>query len=306
MTGRSKLLGALLGLQLIVIGAVWFLQSGAGESASGTLVSFSPEAADELRVGASDQEQPVVIRRTDAGWQLADGLPADAAKVDEMLERLAGLRAPWAVATSASARTRFEVTPEQHQRHLEVRSAGETVAELYLGTSPGYQRVHARAADADAVFSVELSNYQLPAEAADWLDKGLLQPEGELSAVARLDAWQLRRDGDGWQLDDQAADADAAGRLVRRFAELRVTGAVATPADAAEPVARFRIDDGAGNYVLSVYQAEDEESYVVASSRRDGGYFGLAGYLAEQLLVEREALLPAPVDEPSQEDGDSE
>lgn len=304
MTRRWNLLGGLLGVQLILIGAVWFAQSGVGDVASGTLLDFAPEAADEVQISSPDAEQAVVIRRTDGGWQLRDGLPADAAKVNEILERLADLRAPWAVATSASAQRRFEVTADQHQRHVVVSSGGDTVAELYLGTSPGYQRVHARAADADAVFSVGLSNYQLPADPADWLDKTLLQPEGEIARLESLGAWQLRRADDGWQLDDGTPDPESADKVVRRFAELRVSGTAAAPADPDEPAGSFRVEDAAGDYTLEVYAAGEDDGYVVRSSRREG-YFGLAGYLADQMLVERQALLPA-AEAPSQDDGEAD
>jgi len=62
-------------------------------------------------------------------------------------------------------------------------SDGEALAEFYLGTSPGYQRVHARAVDSDDVFSVELSNYELGVKVDSWMDKTLLATEEEPSEV---------------------------------------------------------------------------------------------------------------------------
>ncbi|MEQ8859498.1 MAG: DUF4340 domain-containing protein [Pseudomonadales bacterium] len=293
MNGRISLLGVLLGLQLIIVALVWFARAGAGDAAPETLLAFSPPAVDELRVSGADDAAAVIIRRAGDGWELPSGLPADAAKVAEVLEQLAGVEASWAVATSAGARERFEVTEENHQRHLVLSGAGETLADLYLGTSPGFQKVHARAADADSVFSVALSNYQFPTETDEWLDRTLLQPEGDVVAVERVGEWRLERGEPDWRLVDGDADSEAAAELVRRFAELRVSGTAPAPADGVEPTAEFRISDRAGDYILTLYGAADDESYAVRSSRREGAVFGLAAHQAGRLLEDRAALVGA-------------
>lgn len=298
MRSRVGLLGALLGVQLVAIALFLFVEADAGGDRQATLLAFAPPAVEELRLGAPELDEPLVIRSGDAGWVLPSGLPADGAKVEQVIEQLAGLRAAWPVATSASARERFEVTGDNHQRHVQLVAGGAAVAELYLGTSPGYQRVHARRADDDAVFSVELSNYQLPTEADEWLDKTLLQARGDIVSVTRAGAWRLHRDGEdgAWQVDDAPADPEAAAELVRRLRELRVTGTAAAPAEGAEPVAEFLIGDAEGEYAVRVYSAEDGNAYTLASTRRDAAYFGLAAYSADRLLVDRAALLPGSSD----------
>jgi hypothetical protein len=296
MSGRIGLLSALLGVQLLIIAAVLFVESGAAGGNAGPWLEFDPAAVDAIHI-ADAEDQAVAIERDGETWQLEGGLPADAAKVDEVLERLAGLDAPFPVATSAAARERFEVTEDDHQRHVVLSAGGETVAEVYLGTSPGYQQVHARRAGDGDVFAVGLSNFQVPAAPDQWLDKTLLQARGEVQAVSRRGAWTLRQTGEGWQVSGagEAAEAtaaaeDAAADLLRRFSDLRVMGVAEAPS-AAAPAAEFDVTDADGQYVLSLYEDADGSAYVVTSSRRDG-HFELAGYLAEQMLIERPALLP--------------
>ncbi|MFW6093778.1 MAG: DUF4340 domain-containing protein [Pseudomonadota bacterium] len=295
MNGRITTLSALLALQLVVIAALLAGVGvgggvGGGGGAGGPVLTFEPSAVDTVRI--SGEGNAVALRRQGDGWILGNGQPADDARVRDTLERLAALRGAWPVATSADAGERFEVAPETHRRHLVLGAGDETVAELYLGTSPGYQQVHARPAGDTAIYSVELANYQLPADPDVWLDATLLRPRGTITRVSRNGAWQLERDEAGWLLGEAAAAQDAARGLVGHLKELRVNGMADEPADGAAPVAQFDIADAEGTLTLSLYQDDSEEgAYRVASNRRDG-HFSLARHAAEALLLAREDLEP--------------
>jgi hypothetical protein len=287
MSGRIGLLGIVLAVQLAVIG--WLLlRDTTVDAAGGPLLYFASDAVDGLELADGDGGRTVLAYR-DGGWQLASGLPADPVRVAELLERLAGLQAGWPVASTVSASERFEVTAERHQRHVRLLADGEPVAEAYFGTSPGYQRVHARREGDEAVYSVALSNFQVPVGEDDWLDRTLLRPRGEIIEVERAGAWTLSRDGEGWLLDGAAADQDEAAALVRRFAELRVTGVLADSGEHLEERAVFRIDDADGPFRLTVYADAAGDRHAVRSDRRDG-VFTLAAYATEQLLVEADRL----------------
>lgn len=312
MNGRNTLLAVLLAVQLLVIAGVWLWQSGPGEAPEGQWLTF--DVADVDAVELSDAEGgSVLLTRSGAGWQLPSGLPADAARIDGILDSIAGLQSTWPVATSGSAAARFEVAADQHQRRVRLRAGEARVADFYLGTSPGYQRVHARRADDDAVYSVALSNYQLPAAADDWLDKALLAARGEVSAVSREGAWTLSHGDQGWELagagdagaaGSAAADADAAADLARRFAELRVLDVADAPAPDAEPRATFRVTDGDGEFALRLYADTDGNDFRVTSDRRPGA-FGLAAYVADRLLVDRVALEAAAAADEAAADDDA-
>jgi hypothetical protein len=298
MSGRVNLLSVLLAVQLVVIAAVLLTESGfGGAEEAGPFLGFEADAVNEIRItGEDDDAATLVLERAEDGWRLPNGFPADAGKVDEVLDRLAGLRAPWPVATSGGAAERFQVSSDEFQRHVVLMADGDAVADLYLGSSPGYQQVHARRADDDGVYSVGISNYQLPAKSDEWLDKTLLQARGKISAVERLDAWRLHRGEEGWLVGELAADQEAAAELVRRLSELRVTGTGNAPPTDSNPTAVLSVTDEEGSYQLSFFGDEEGNQYQVSSDRREGN-FGLAGYLAEQLLVEEQALLPSDDEE---------
>lgn len=299
MSGRIGLLGFVLALQLALIGLL-LLRDGAVDADAGPLLAFAADAVDRIEI-ADGEGGRVVIERAVAGWQLDTGVPADPVRVDELLGRLADLRAAWPVATTASAAERFEVAPAQYQRHVRLLADGEPVAEAYFGTSPGYQRVHARRSGDDAVYGVALSNFQVPARADEWLDRALLRARGDIASIEREGSWRLDREDEGWLVDGAAADQDQAAALARRFAELRVSGVADAGLDGFAERAVFRIEDAEGPYRLTLHADGDAERYVVRSDRRDGAYM-LPAYTAEQLLLEAAALAadePAPSDEAS-------
>ena len=287
MNGRLGLLGGLLAVQaLIVAGVLVAGAAGTGETAR-SLLPFESAAARSLEVATADESVSLV--RAGDGWQLDGGLPADDGKVGEVLEKLAKASAAWPVATSAATAERFEVTEDNFQRRLVIGSEDGGTATLYLGSSPGYRRVHARAEGADEVYSIDFSNYEAPTDAGQWLDRQLLRSEGEVAGVNRDGGWALERGEEGdWRLDGTAADQEAADQLIGRFEDLNVLGIAG---DGGEPRGSFAVRDGGGEYRLDFYFEEEEDDYSVSSSRV-AGRFEIATYIAEQMLIEAGELLP--------------
>lgn len=284
---------------------------GLGEQADGAGAGGEADAADAPR----------------AAWRLESGLPADDDKVNDLLDKLAELAAPWPVATSADSAERFAVTEDNHQRRLVLEDAEDVVADVFLGTSPGYRRVHARVAGEDEVYSIDFSNYEAPTDADQWLDKGLLAASGDPSSIAREGAWRLTQsagaaapatdpavdeaasgededeaneaDASRWLIDGAPADPDEADRILRRFKDLRVLGAAEA---AGESKAVFLVADRGGEHRLELFHEEEGDQYSISSSRLDGR-FELAAYIAEQMLVDASDFLP-DAEEADEEDSE--
>jgi hypothetical protein len=302
MNARISLLAGLFGMQLLIIVAVYSMGGGSSTAAK-DLVSFDPSQVTSVRIlepGTDEGEAvEVSLTRTESGWELADGLPADGDKIQSLLEKLASFSAPWPVATSADSAERFEVTEGNHQRRVVVGADSGEVADLYFGTSPGYRRVHARNASSDEIYSVDFSNYETPADNDEWLLKTLLEADGQVREVSRVDAWSVSRTDDGWLIDSEAADTAAVDRVVNRFTDLRVTG---LGEGKGEATASFKVTDGAGEYHLTVYYDEAEDVYEITSDRRAGRY-AIANYIVEQLIVDASSLQAA--DEAARSDMDA-
>tara|TARA_A100001037_G_scaffold40578_1_gene31658 strand:- start:7460 stop:8362 length:903 start_codon:yes stop_codon:yes gene_type:complete len=300
MIYRIGWLGALLCAQLVIVAAVLLLD--ARETASGDaapLLVF--EAPDVDRITVGEGESVAELSRTDDGWLVAGSLAADAAKVQDALEKLGGLRPSWPVATSPEIQERFELAPDNYQRRIRLFGQGEVLADLFLGSSPGYRRVHGRVSGSDEIYSLDLSTFEFPSSQGDWLDKAQLGAKGAVSGVARAGAWSLSKGEAGWVLEGQAderpeeLDQAAADRVADRIAGLRFMD-VADSAPSGNPEI-VSITDESGDYELQFWHDPDADEYVLASSRAED-YFEVASYIAEQVLVGRSALMAdADVDE---------
>lgn len=293
-------LGILLAVQLIVIVVVWTIRSSGGEEPEAFL-SFDAPSVDRVRITGEDNG--VTLTRIEDGWQLEGGLPADSSKVDKVVEKLASAAGGWPVATSTSALVRFEVTDDEHQRRVIVNAGDETLADIFLGTSPGYRKVHARHASGGAAYAIEFSNYEAGTEPTDWLKKTLLQPDGKLQSVARdaaEAAWNLTSTEDGWTADGVNLDQDEVSTLIGRFEGLRVLDLVDAELPAT-PKMRFTLIDDGGAHEIAFFHLEEEDDYVATSNRFEGR-FEVATYIAEQLDVSLGDLLASENDEEATED----
>ena len=331
MNKRIGLLGGILAVQALILAVLLVARGIGADEEAAELLSFEPARTASLEIATADEA--VKLLRGDEGWQLEGGLPADDGKVGDVLEKIAKVSAAWPVATSVASAERFEVTEDNFQRRLDIESEGGETATLYLGSSPGYRRVHARADGADEVYSIDFSNYEAPVDADQWLDKTLLRPSGKVLGVSRESGWKLSlaevdtagidapsaaqgsdseadtdsggsadaigglvdggaksADGSDWMVDGTPADDEAAKRMVGRFADLSVLGIAETQGDLK---GSFTVEDTDGEYRLDLFFDEEGDDYSVVSSRVDGR-FEIATYIAEQMLIDTDELLPGP------------
>ena len=314
-----------LAIQLGIVAVLIAARAGSGVDPE-PFLSFDAAQVDAVTVANADGT--VRLTKAEDAWLLADGLPADGAKVAAAIDKLAGAAGGWPVANSAATAERFEVTEDNHQRRVVLAGGDETLADVYLGTSPGYRKVHARRADDDAIYAIAFANYEAGVEPSDWLDKSLLQPEGAVAGLRRIDApaegaFALAKDDDGdWTAASGAAlDAGKTATLVGRFAGLSVLD-ISDAALPDEPYAAFAIDDDEGELLISLYrlretpeaqqsrddeeaQEEEEPSYdYVATSNRAPGAFEISAYIAEQMDMALADLAPEPEEAPAAVDAE--
>ena len=301
MNSRLSMLLIVAGVQLLIVAGL-LLASTTGSSREADLfLSFESDLIDRVTLDDGDGLE-LSLAKSDDGWSLGSGIPVDDEKMADVLSKLQKLKRPWPVATTSATQDRFEVSDEKYQRHVQLYVSDDIVADFYLGTSPGYRRVHAREVEGDDIFSIDLSNYEIPTTVNEWLDKTLLGASGSVTEVVREGSWRLNKGAEGWLLDDTAADQDAADRLAGRFADLRIMGVLvdaddmATTAEGVEHKATYRVSDADGEQRLEIFYRAEEDDYLVRGDRA-AGTFTLATYIAEQIVIESEDLLPEAEEE---------
>ena len=193
------------------------------------------------------------------------------------------------MASSAGSAERFEVSQNNFQRRVRLHAGDKLLAEFYLGTSPGFRKVHARLSDRAEIYSIELLNYEVTANVDSWLDKSIFafdeSPDRILVTFAddATGKVALTRTAEGWLYQGMVADQDSARTYASRFANLQILG-LAEESMQGSLVARFEVMAEAVSHEFSIYSLETGDDYLIAVS--DGGpKYRMATYTAEQLLM---------------------
>jgi hypothetical protein len=300
------ILGGLLLAQLVL--ALVLNLSGDDYSAfepEERLLAFDPAVVDRLVL--ADADASLTLSEQDGAWRLpeAGGFPADTGSVERLLERLAALEKGWPVATSGSAARRFEVADDSFQRKIALYAGEQSLGELYLGSSPGFRKVHARPADEQRVFSVELNTWEVSPRTDDWIDKGILALDASELTRVQMPGFTLQRGGDAWTLEGlgegESLKQEAVDSLLRQLAGLRIESLAGTepqPAEA-ETQPALEIDVGLqGGETLSYrfFRAEERATFVL--ERSDQQYLlEIPGYAVEPLLeTTRDGLVESPTE----------
>ena len=217
-------LGLLLVVQLFITMMVYREDDLAGIPGKQALVASGAYVIDELRIEDSHGGN-LHLRKSGSLWLLPQlsGLPADPEKLEKVLQTLTQDDPGWAVAHTLAARQRFQVAHYHYRRKLSLYSLGDPVATVYLGTSPGFRKVHARDENQEAIYSLDLNLYDLPMDAGQWLEPRLLQLRAPLQINA--DGYSLSRQDGQWQLGSGAVpDQRELQALLDALRNLQVAG----------------------------------------------------------------------------------
>jgi hypothetical protein len=315
------MLAVLLAAQLLLaVGMSFTGPNLAAHRQDAPLLALGEGAVDQLVIEDSDKTQ-IVLARQDDGWVLpaTGNFPADGHKVDQLVERLKGLQRGLAVATTPGAQKRFKVSDDNFERRVTLARGDTNLATLYLGTSPGMHRVHARTGDDTAVYAVNFAVYEAPVKAMDWEDKTVLRiPRNDIGKITLAELTLTRQPDKAAPPDDDTgkpgqttwnstgladgemlkqADADA---LAQQLADLLVGSVLGTemkPEYGLEKPALVlgvqRTDGTAVEYRLGKREADND--YVIKASSRPE-YFRLPGFTGDALIKAsaRTKLVAAP------------
>jgi hypothetical protein len=261
---------ALLAVQLLLAAVTSGGRTLAPAAADTPLAAFEAARIDAIEIATPDGEQPLVLRRAEGGWiipALGD-FPADTARVDQLLETLAGLQRPLPIATSEAARARFQVADDGFAQRILLKAGKETLASLILGDSPGFRRRYLRPTREDGIYDVRFEIFNLSDQPNDWIAQDQLRLERDrIQRLAAAD-WAISKDGENWVLED--TPAAEAGELDGELDQAKVRELLTTLANLSylevlgnEPPAGF--DPDAPLLALEVGLDEDESRrYLIA------------------------------------------
>jgi hypothetical protein len=200
----KQLINALLAIFVIqsaMVAALYWPSAGLMQVLSNEkLVPFPADILDEIHIG-DDKGNEAVLVKAGKQWILPDlsGLAINPELIDGLLQGVIQSKTGWPIASSVAARQRFALTDYNFRRRLTLIGNGELLGTIYLGTSPGFRRVHAKNSVQDAIFEIGYNSTDASALASDWLDKRTLQLHSPVSISS--ENYSLRKKDDNWRSD---------------------------------------------------------------------------------------------------------
>ncbi len=161
--------------------------SGIG-AAAGAAAATAPGGANATAPGgASATLAKVELAKQDGKWVLPDyfNAPVDKFKLNDVLDELSDLKRGLPVATTSSALDRFKLMDDNFERRLTLSAGKKVLSTVYFGSSAGARKTDARTARDHAVYDVDLATYELPTQASQWFDAGML--ESDADALSQVD-----------------------------------------------------------------------------------------------------------------------
>ena len=299
------LLTALLAGQLAL--ALSFVLTGSDHAvfaAKEPLLAFEPAKIDRIAID-DDAGNSVVLERHDGKWVIPSfsDFPASQAGVETLLSQLAALKKGWPVAETQAAAERFKLTDKLHDRRVVLTSGGKKVGELLIGTSPSFRQVHARVADAAAIYTVEFAEYDAGASADAWMDRDALDtPRDKIASITVGDVTIDGKDGKftlaGLTKDDKPLpdkiDALVSAIAHPMFDAVQGKGKDAlTRADNPEITVALKRTDG-GSVTYRYRKEATGDGYVFASSAQDYLFHVKNDSIAPIVQAKRAALIDVP------------
>ncbi len=293
MAKQANILIGVLVLQVYL--AVGLMMNGTDSGAFASKQQLLGVKLDEIdKITITEKEgSPVLISKSDGKWLLPDHheFPVSNDKVDGATGKLLDATVGWPVATTPSATKRFKVAADDFEKKVVFSGPNGISKTLYLGTSPGFKKIHARRDGDDNIYAINFSAYELAAKPNDWADQQYLHIDGEDVAEIELADVALKRNGDNFVVkslaDSEQTNASKASSLHSQLSNLsflEVLGKTDKPEyQQNEPELTYSVLLKGGDQVsFKISKIADQDDYVLKPSNSEH-YFKLAKHVVDGL-----------------------
>lgn len=292
MQRQGQILAILLIVQILLVVILIATEKESGTYRSNEKLLKMPFDSVEKIVIQGAENKSLVLEKQKDGWILPAyfEFPASKEKLDRIFGGLFDLTVGWPVATTESAEKRFKVATDEFERKL-VFTATKAEKTLFLGTSPGFKKIHARVEGNNTIYGIKFSAYQASNKAIDWADQSLLHiPREDINTIEISDLTIRREQGkfviDGLDDGEQAVDPEIQ-LLLSQVSSLGFQDVLGKKNDPAygldSPLFELVLVDKAGQRLIYRYaKLKDSEDYVLKPSNSDY-YFQVAKHSVESL-----------------------
>lgn len=310
---QSILIGFLVA-QLAIVAFVFWPRPAVNSAGAALLGGLKTSDVTGLTVSDDQGVSTKLVKQGD-NWVAPDAAnyPADASKITPVLDKLVGLKAGQAVATTAASQPQLQVADNKFVRKIELTRADGSTQTVYLGSpAGGGQSVHVRLGGKNETYlATGINAYDVNADLLSWVNPvyvnvnagdltGLTLKNKNGEFVMTKDAtgqWQLAGLGSGESVEQNKAAAVASAASSIRMT--KVLGKTEDPAwGLSSPTAVVTLQVKSGDQTQPVTltfgsQDPNDKSYVMKSSDSEY-YVRVADFSVQDLVSQDKAgFLPA-------------
>lgn len=305
----NTILLILLALQVALIAFLYRPSQNAAPLAGNLFKSLSPEQLISLVI-SNEQGATISLLKKD-GWQISEGeFPADQAKIEGLIKKLADMKSSRLVSQTKSSHTRLKVADSDFNRKVEL-GQGETKTTFFLGTSPSSKSIHLRLSEDKEVYQInDLAAWEVQADKESWWQtRYLSQQSANLSSMTitnSLGIIELMNDADKktWQLkttsETTALDPKRVETLVDSLMEITIDSYLAkdfTPKGKPIATVTYQTKDGASTLQVWAKDKKEDNNQVIKIST-SAFYAKVKDYVVKGALETKlDSLTAKPLEE---------
>jgi len=278
MSQAVKILTVILVVQIGLI--AWVHRGGEALGAFSSeekFIGLEFSALDKITIEEKDKEKLVLQREEgEDSWVLPghDNFPVEEKKLNDIGETLFSITKSYPVGQTDVAAKQFRLTDDEFERKVSFFKGDKLLKTLYIGTSPGFKKVHARVGDENLIYSVEYSAYKASSKSSDWFEKDFLNLD--ITDVAGITTGSLvfKDSGEGLKLEGLSENESTVAKEVTSLASNvsavvyeDVLGIVEKPEFKGDFSLKFSVDvKGKEIITYDVTGPMDKDFYVLKSS----------------------------------------
>jgi len=323
MNRLQQILTGILVVQVVLIAVVFW--PGPAAPGGGAPLFSNLKAEDIVALTVTDTAgNSLQLRKEGEGWVIpdADDFPAEADKVNPVVEKITGLTTSRLVTRTATSHKRLQVSADDFVQRIDLETASGEQHTLFLGSSPQYGATHFRVDGQDETYLAnDVTTYETRAEPAAWINTSYVSiVEASVENITLENAkglFSFSRDGDeNWTMaglsPEEKLDQAKVDSLLSTAASVnmeRPLGKAEKPEYGMDqPTAIVRLETANTTVTIQVgAQNPEDESYVINSSESPY-YVEVASYSVQDLVEKtRDGFLELPpTPTPEEETGSTE
>ncbi len=208
MKRSINILLGVLAVQFVLFALLTFRDENANNvKQTETLVAVNFDKIDKVQI-EDFSKKTVELSKKDGKWSLPGlfNFPVSTDKIRDVLKKISEEKRTWPLGNTMVAAKQFEVTDEKFERKLSFYEGDKLVRTLYLGTSPGFKKVHARVDKEEKTYSLEFNAFDAPVAAKDWADHELYKLDRSKISQVKLKDFSLSQNAGAFVLDGLTAE----------------------------------------------------------------------------------------------------